>query len=122
MMVKILTVDDSQLIVSVIRNFIKKEFPQAEVITAKNGEEAVELYRKEKPDLVFLDIKMPGMDGLSALEHIRQEFPHSKIAMCTALKEPEEEERATKAGAVAYLKKPFSKDDVVSTIREHLHL
>ncbi|MGM5480833.1 MAG: response regulator [Nanobdellota archaeon] len=121
-MVKILAVDDSQLIVSVIRNFIKKEFSDAEVITGKNGEEAIEMYRKEKPDLVFMDIKMPGMDGLNAMQHILQEFSHAKVVMCTALKEPEEEAQAKEAGAVGYIKKPFSKEDIVSTIKDQLKL
>lgn len=119
-MAKILVVEDSNLMQAVIGNFIRKEDPSIEIVTGRNGEEAVEKYLAERPGLVFMDIKMPGMDGLTALERIRAKDPGARIVMCTALKEPEQEERARKAGARGYITKPFSHEDIVKAIRENL--
>lgn len=119
-MKKIMVVEDSNLMVAVISNFIKKEDKEIEVISASNGEEAVIKYSNEKPDLVFMDIKMPGMDGLTALEKIRAANPSAKIVMCTALKEPEQEVRARRAGAKGYITKPFTHEDIVKAMEENL--
>ncbi len=116
-MVKILAVDDSKLMNAVITNFVKKLHKDYEVIVAGSGEEAIQKYMDERPDLVFLDIKMPGMDGLTALEKIRQFDPGAIVVMCTALKEPEQEERARKAGAKMYIRKPFGSEDIDKALK-----
>jgi two-component system, chemotaxis family, chemotaxis protein CheY len=120
-MAKILIVEDSNLMISVITNFIKKDYQNITIVTARNGEEAVEKYTNEKPDLVFMDIKMPGMDGITALEKIKGKDPNAKIAMCTSLKEPFQEERAKKAGCVGYIMKPFSRQDIIDVIQKNIH-
>ncbi|MFW6230991.1 MAG: response regulator [Nanoarchaeota archaeon] len=119
-MKKVMVVEDSSLMIAVIRNFIKKENVEVEFLEAHTGDEAVKRYEAEKPDLVFMDIKMPGMDGLTALEKIRESHSDAKVVMCTSLKEKENEERATKAGAVGYIMKPFSRKDIVDAINMHL--
>lgn len=119
-MTKIMIVEDSSLMVAVIRNFIKKENDSVEIIEAKNGDEAVAKYNSDKPDLVFMDIKMPGMDGITALETIRKSDSSAKIVMCTSLKEPEQEERAKKAGATGYIMKPFNRQDIVDALKNNL--
>lgn len=119
-MVKIMAVDDSNLMVAVIRNFIRKERPDYQVIEAHTGEESIEKYKTERPDLVFMDIKMPGIDGITALERILGFDSSAKIVMCTALKEAEQEERARKAGAKGYLTKPFSKEDILTAIKKNI--
>lgn len=118
-MTKIMIVEDSNLMTAVITNFIKKE-GDFEILTAKNGDEAVAKYKEAKPDLVFMDIKMPGMDGLTALEVIRKYDQNAKIVMCTALKEAEQEERAKKLGAKGYIRKPFSRDDITAAIKANI--
>ncbi len=117
---KIMIVEDSSLMIAVISNFIKKEGKDFEIITAGNGEEAVRKYGEQKPALVFMDIKMPGMDGITALEKIRQADSNAKIVMCTSLKEPEQEQRAKKAGCVGYIMKPFSRQDIVDAINKNI--
>lgn len=119
-MVKVMVVDDSNLMVAVISNFIKKDRSDIEIISAHNGLEALNAYKVEKPDLVFMDIKMPELDGLKALEEIRKFDGSAKVVMCTALKTIEQEETATKLGAVKYITKPFSRDDIVETLKEFL--
>jgi len=113
-------VEDSALMIAVISNFIKKEGKDIEIISAHSGEESVSMYKEQKPDLVFMDIKMPGMDGITALEHIRSLDPHAKVVMCTSLKEPEQETRAKKAGCAGYIMKPFSRQDIVDAINKNL--
>jgi len=116
---KILVVDDSNLMVSVIRKFILSEFPDVEVVEAHNGEESLKKFEAEHPDLTFMDIIMPGMDGMTALEKIRQMSPRAKIIMCTSMKEADQEQRAKAAGAVGYITKPFSKEDITSAIKKN---
>ncbi|MFP4112382.1 MAG: response regulator [Candidatus Woesearchaeota archaeon] len=119
-MKKILIVEDSSLMVAVIRNFIKKEGKEVEILEAHTGEEGVQKYNENKPDLVFMDIKMPGMDGITALETIKKSNPGAKVVMCTSLKEPEQEEKAKAAGCVAYIMKPFNRQDIVDAMNNFL--
>lgn len=119
-MKKIMIVEDSNLMIAVIRNFIEKEGKHHEIISAWTGEESIQRYKDQKPDLVFMDIKMPGMDGITALEKIREFDPGAKVVMCTALKEPEQEERARKAGCVGYIMKPFSSQDIANALNNNL--
>ncbi|MFF7749985.1 ANTAR domain-containing response regulator [Streptomyces sp. NPDC007971] len=82
---------------------------------AGDGEQAVELAREHKPDLVILDVKMPRLDGISAAEKIAEESI-APVLMLTAFSQRDLVERARDAGAMAYLVKPFSKSDVVPAI------
>jgi two-component system, chemotaxis family, chemotaxis protein CheY len=115
-MVKVMIVEDSNLMISVIRNFIKKSGKQVDVIEAHDGEQAVATYKIEKPDIVFMDIMMPIMDGITALEKIRQFDKNAKVVMCTSLKEPEQEAKAKRLGAVGYITKPFSSEDIIKAL------
>ena len=119
-MKKIMIVEDSNLMIAVISNFIKKEGMEVEILTAGNGEEAIQKYNENKPDLVFMDIKMPGMDGITALGEIRKADPNAKVVMCTSLKEPEQEAKAKELGAVGYIMKPFSSQDIVNALHSNL--
>ncbi|MEU9334768.1 response regulator [Streptomyces sp. NPDC048290] len=82
---------------------------------AGDGEQAVELAREHRPDLVILDVKMPKLDGISAAERIGEESI-APVLMLTAFSQRDLVERARDAGAMAYLVKPFSKSDVVPAI------
>jgi response regulator NasT len=82
---------------------------------AGDGQQAVELAREHKPDLVILDVKMPVLDGISAAEKIAEESI-APVLMLTAFSQRDLVERARDAGAMAYLVKPFSKSDVVPAI------
>lgn len=82
---------------------------------AGDGEQAVELAREHRPDLVILDVKMPRLDGISAAEKIAEESI-APVLMLTAFSQRDLVERARDAGAMAYLVKPFSKSDVVPAI------
>ncbi|HMR66927.1 MAG TPA: response regulator [Anaerolineae bacterium] len=104
----LLVVDDTALIRSTIASIVSREnLALSPIIEAKNGEEAVRMAREHQPDIVFMDIKMPGMNGLQATSVIRQEQPHSKIVMLTAYDEFSYVQEALKLGAVDYLLKPL---------------
>ena len=79
------------------------------------GDEAIELVRQNQPDLVILDIKMPGMDGLTAARHITSERL-AAVLVLTAFSQRDLVEQARDAGALAYLVKPFQKSDLIPAI------
>jgi AmiR/NasT family two-component response regulator len=79
------------------------------------GDEAIELARELEPDLVILDIKMPGTDGLSAARHISGERM-AAVVILTAFSQRDLIEQATEAGAYAYLVKPFQKSDLIPAV------
>ncbi len=88
--------------------------------TAKDGQEALRLCRKLKPDIVTLDILMSGMDGLTALKAIKKENSGVKVVMVTALGQEEKQEEAFKLGASGYIRKPFKQTEIVDEIRKIL--
>jgi two-component system, response regulator PdtaR len=85
------------------------------VAEAGDGQEAIELAREHRPDLVILDVKMPRLDGISAAEVIVGERL-APVLILTAFSQRDLVERARDAGAMAYVVKPFSKDDLVPAI------
>ncbi|MDR1426179.1 MAG: response regulator [Bifidobacteriaceae bacterium] len=82
---------------------------------AQDGEEAVELTRDLEPDLVVMDVKMPGMDGIAAAEEIAQDHL-APVVMLTAFSQADLVERARDAGAMAYVVKPFTSADLLPAI------
>jgi AmiR/NasT family two-component response regulator len=82
---------------------------------AADGQQAIELTESVRPDLVILDVKMPGLDGISAAEKI-VETGTAPVIMLTAFSQRDLVERAAEAGAMAYLVKPFDKSDLVPAI------
>ena len=78
-------------------------------------EKALKKYAEEKPDMVFMDITMPNMDGLQALKKIREDDPNAKIVMCTAMGQEGMVVDAIKSGARDFIVKPFNADRIVQT-------
>jgi two-component system chemotaxis response regulator CheY len=74
---------------------------------AANGEEAVEMYRQESPDLVTLDIVMPKMDGVTALKHVLAADPQARVVMISAVDQKEKLSECIGSGAVDFIVKPF---------------
>jgi two-component system, LytTR family, response regulator LytT len=108
-------VDDEQLALDELA-YLVKEFPDLEVVgTAQNGPEAVELIKKAEPDLVFLDVQMPGLDGLGVIRKLRESLdrlPH--FIMATAYDQYAVE--AFQVEALDYLLKPIDRDRLAQTI------
>jgi two-component system response regulator YesN len=114
----ILIVDDTEIIRSTIFNVISKEMGDVDpVLEAKNGDEAVQLTRLHQPDIVLMDIKMPGINGLQATATIREISPRSKVIMLTAYDEFSFVQEALRLGAVDYLLKPVRPNRLVEVIK-----
>jgi two-component system, chemotaxis family, chemotaxis protein CheY len=117
---KIMIVEDSALMIAVIKKFIQKSGRSFDIIAAHSGGESVVLYKSEKPDLVFMDIRMPGMDGVTALQKIKEFDPNARVVMCTAIKTKEEQQKAEESGCVGYITKPFSEEDIIYAVNDNI--
>lgn len=104
-MPKILVVDDEADVVELVQNFLENNGYQ--VITATSASRAFELVDLEKPDLVFLDVVMPGIDGLQCLKQIRKMHPECIVIMVSGLHDENVAKEAIRCGAYDYLTKPF---------------
>lgn len=116
-MAKILVVDDEASIVNIICYSIKKE--GYEYITASDGEEGLELFEREKPDLVLLDIMMPKMDGYTLCKKIR-ENSDVPIIMLTARADEVDKVLGLEMGADDYVTKPFSNRELMARVKANL--
>lgn len=116
---RILIVDDEEMIRELIHVTLSQD-PRFEVFQASSGEKAVEAVRALEPDLILLDVRMPGIDGVEACEQIRAEHGTERptIIMITALGEDDDIQRALDAGANDYFIKPFSPRSVLSRVYE----
>ncbi|MFO7681079.1 MAG: response regulator, partial [Chloroflexota bacterium] len=118
-MCKILIVDDMPVIRSALVHILEEENSGVSVIwEATNGEEAVQLARDHKPDIILMDIKMPGLTGLQATAVIRREQPEVKIIMLTAYNEFAYVQKALKLGARDYLLKPVRPAKLLELLAE----
>ncbi|AVX19901.1 two-component system, OmpR family, response regulator ResD [Carboxydocella sporoproducens DSM 16521] len=113
-MARVLVVDDEERIRRMLRLFLEKE--GLEVLEGENGQQAVELVRKERVDLVVLDLMMPVMDGWEACQQIRSQS-QVPIIMLTARGEEEERIHGFELGADDYVVKPFSPKELVLRIK-----
>ena len=117
---EILIVDDEPSIVIPIQFLMEQQ--GYSVIVAENGEDALDIIHKYKPDLVLLDIMLPGIDGYEVCEIVRlnPKYRHIKIIFLTAKGREVEIAKGMALGADAYITKPFSNADVVSKVKELL--
>ncbi len=121
-MSKLLIVDDETDVREFVANFFRKR--KLEVITAKNGQEALDLFNKHTPDLILLDIKMEGRDGVEILKQIREADNKAKVIMLTGQR-PEEQEafkRCKELGAVDYIHKPVELDNLEQAVMKTLKI
>lgn len=91
-----------------------------QVITASSGREALELVKEQAVDLILLDMKMSGMDGLETLTLLKKVCPQTIVLIMTAYEEVEGLKEATRRGAAGYISKPFDIDDIKSLIAAKL--
>ena len=113
----ILIVDDSKMSRLMLKNLLEKA-GYAVVGEASNGEEGVAEYKKCKPDVVTLDITMPKMDGLEALENILEFDAEAKVIMITAAGQQDKLIKALKVGAKRFINKPFKEDEILTNVRD----
>jgi two-component system, NarL family, response regulator LiaR len=113
----ILLVDDHSVVRQGLRMFLSLD-PELQVLgEASNGAEAMEQIRKLKPDVVLMDLVMPVMDGITAIQHIRREFPEVEVIALTSVLEDEKVVGAIRAGAIGYLLKDTQADELCRAIK-----
>ncbi len=113
---RVLIVDDALF----MRNMLKEVFLKAgyEVVgEAADGLEALDQYRRLRPDLVTMDIVMPRKSGIEALQDIRKEFPEACIVMCSAMGQESLILEAVQSGARDFIVKPFKEEKVLEVVR-----
>lgn len=111
---KILVVDDQDFLREILAKYLEKK--GCSVIRAKDGQECIELVKKEKFDSIFLDLAMPGVDGWSALEEIRKVAPDSQVVLMSGAVNPSEE-REELAQGTDFLAKPFTFHSVLDVLK-----
>jgi len=114
---KVLIVDDAAFMRMMIKDILEKNGYDV-IGEASNGLVAVDLYKKEKPDVVTMDITMPDMDGIEAVKQIRAFDPNAKIIMCSAMGQQSMVMDAIKSGAKDFIVKPFQADRVLEAIKK----
>jgi len=118
-MPKILLADDSAFMRKILTNMLAK-IGYTDIIEAEDGEEAVSVYNREKPDLVLLDIVMKKKYGTESLKDILGINPDAKVIMVSAVGQEKVIEEAMQLGAKGFVVKPFKEDDVITKIKEVL--
>ncbi len=115
---KILVVDDDEHILRSLAQYLELE--DFDVTTASSGVEALERFAESRPDLMVLDVMMPGMDGFEVLQKIRQDTETSAlpVLMLTARDQHADIMKGYQMGATSYLVKPFNLDELVEAINE----
>jgi two-component system chemotaxis response regulator CheY len=117
-MARIMVVDDSVFMQSLIKSIIEKLGHEV-VGTAKNGKEAIDQYIKSSSDLVFMDVTMEEMSGISALEEIMKLDKDARIVMCSAMGQQVIIKEAIKKGAKDFITKPFQPDEIKLCIEKY---
>ena len=115
--IRLMIVDDHRVVRSGLSAFLLAYDDLKLVGEANGGEEAVRLCAKVRPDVVLMDLVMPGMDGIAATKAIREQCPNTRVIALTSFGDQERVQSALKAGAIGYLLKDVSDVDLVAAIR-----
>ena len=116
-MIRVMAVDDHPLLRDGISALIGNQTDMELVAEASTGREAIDLFRKHRPDITLMDLQMPEMSGIDAISAIRGEFSDARIIMLTTHAGDVQVSRALKAGARAYLLKGLLRKELLETIR-----
>lgn len=118
MATRVLLVDDHELVRQGIAAMLAKAEGIQVVGEARTGREAIELARRELPDVILMDVRMPDMDGLEATRRIKDERPRTAVVMVTMHENPAYLREAVRAGAAGYLLKDVGREELVDAIRQ----
>lgn len=113
---KLLIVDDEQIERDGLEAILRSGFPDLDIRQAKNGKKAIEAVPEFLPDLILMDIKMPGMSGLEAVERIREDYPGMRFIIVTAYEMFDYARKALKLGVEDFLLKPSRADEIIESV------
>lgn len=116
--IRVLLVDDHLMVRDGLRTFLSLQEDIEVVAEASNGQEAIALCAQTQPDVILMDILMPGMDGPTATQKIRANFPDIKVIALTSFVEPELVKSAIQSGAISYLLKDVRPERLAQAIRD----
>jgi len=115
-MLKVLLVEDNRIYRKAFKDNLHEHFPIMSVVEAQNSDEALQKIRSTPPDLIFMDIRLPGMNGLQLTQRIKKEFPKIPIAILTGYDLPEYRQAAVQYGADGFFVKESLKWDEVEAL------
>jgi DNA-binding NarL/FixJ family response regulator len=115
--IRLLIADDHPVVREGLAAMLNRRADMTVVGEASNGREAIDLYRREKPHITLMDLRMPELGGVEAIAAIHAEFPNARFIVLTTYDGDEDIARALKAGAQAYLLKDTPRDELLEAIR-----
>jgi two-component system, response regulator YesN len=119
LMLKILVVDDESIVIDSIKYIIERNFSEAVIAgTARSGREAIEIAEEIKPDLIFMDIKMPGINGIEAIKEIKTHYSNALFVIISACEQFEFAKEAVKLGVFEYLLKPVNRMKIIEIVKK----
>lgn len=114
-----MVVDDEQIVIESVKFIVKKEISNIQVVkTAANGREAIQAASEVKPDIVLMDIRMPGINGIEAIKEIKKTYSDVKFVIVSAYEQFDFAKQAVELGVVDYLMKPVNKTKLISTLNK----
>ena len=117
-MYKVVVIDDEPIIVEGLSKAVHWEKWDCQVAaTAENGQSGIEIIKRENPDILFSDIRMPGMDGLSMIAALKSEHPHMQIAILTGFRDFEYAREAIRLGVTRFLLKPSKMEELEEAVQ-----
>jgi DNA-binding NarL/FixJ family response regulator len=115
--IRVLAADDHEIVRDGIADLIETQSDMQLVAEASDGREAVEQFRSHQPDVTLMDLQMPNLSGIDAINAIRGEFPEARIVVLTTYAGDAQVKRALQAGAQGYLLKGLLRKELLDTIR-----
>ncbi len=116
---KIMLVDDAAFMRMTIKNVLTKA-GYTNMVEAGDGQQAIDKFQAERPELVIMDITMPNVDGIQALQAIKTIDPNAKVVMCSAMGQESMVVEAIHLGALDFIVKPFKPDRILQTVTKIL--
>jgi NarL family two-component system response regulator LiaR len=116
--IRVMVVDDHHMVRRGLAAYLKITPDIKLVGEASNGAEALQVFEQVKPDVILMDLVMPKVDGMTATRKIRKRYPNTRIIALTSFQEIELVKTAIQAGAISYLLKNVSGDDLIQAIRD----
>jgi DNA-binding NtrC family response regulator len=113
---KVLLVDDEQEFIETLAERLKLR--ELDTKLALDGEQALEAVQDDEPDVMLLDLKMPGMDGMEVLRRVKKAYPGVQVVMLTGHGSDKDADQARRLGAYAYIQKPIDLERLVVTLRD----
>lgn len=115
--IRVMIVDEHDMVRRGLAAFLRVKTDLESVAEARNGEEAVQMCEKVQPDVILMDLKMPVMDGITATRIIRERWPEVQVIALTSFQEKELVQEVLQAGAISYLLKNVTVEDLAEAIR-----